>query len=114
MKKLIEKFWEDMYVAITTQNTSTILQHFAEDGIYKFRPVDGMIEIPLEKMAASCLEYKDILNGKYSIERIDELANGSWVSIITASVDNKPYFTTSFFKFKDEKITELIEYYGDF
>jgi len=114
MKKLIEKFWEDMYTAVTRQNPSKILQHFVPNAVYKFRPADGMIEVPLEEMAASCLEYKDILNGKYTIERIDELANGSWMSIITSSVNNKPYFTTSFFKFRGEKIVELIEYYGDF
>jgi hypothetical protein len=72
-----------------------------------------MIDVTLEEMAASCLEYKDVLDSKYVIERINELANGSWVSIITANV-GKPFFATSFFKFSGEKIIELIEYYGDF
>jgi hypothetical protein len=113
MKKLIEKYWEDMHVAVTTQNANKILQHFAPNAIYKFRSADGMIDVKLEEMAASCLEYGDVLISKYVIERVDELTNGSWISIITANV-GKPFFTTSFFKFKDEKIIELIEYYVDF
>ena len=114
MEKLIRKFWEDMFQAVTTQNADKILQNFAPDATYKFRPAEGMTDsIPLPDMAASCLGYKSVLVGKYSIERIEELANGSWMSIITANV-GKPYFTASFFKFKGDKIIELIEYYGDF
>ncbi|MDR0776912.1 MAG: hypothetical protein LBE81_09800 [Azonexus sp.] len=110
---LIEKYWEDMHVAVTTQNPGKILQNFAPNATYKFRPAAGMMDVVLEEMATSCLGYKDTLVGKYNIERIDELADGSWISVITADV-GKPFFTTSFFKFKNDKIVELIEYYGDF
>ena len=103
-----------MYTGVLTQDKSKILQNFAKNAVYKFRPKDGMVEVALEDMANSCLEYKDILDCKYSIERIDQLANGAWVSITTCSVNKKPYFTTSYFKFKNDKIVELIEYYGDF
>ena len=72
------------------------------------------IDIAVEDMAASCLEYAPILDCKYSIDRIDEMANGQWVSVITSSVNKKPYFTTSYFTFKDGKIIDLVEYYGDF
>ncbi|MCL2570249.1 MAG: hypothetical protein FWE16_03530 [Firmicutes bacterium] len=114
MKKLIEKFWEDMHIAITTQDKIKITQNFAADAIYNCRTKDEMMNITVDEMASSCLEYKDILDCKYSIERIDELANGSWVSIITSSVNQTPYFTVSYFRFRDDKIIELVEYYGDF
>jgi len=114
MKKLIENFWEDMYNGITTQDKTMILRNFAPNAIYKFRPNDEMMHVAIEDMAAGCLEYKDSLDYKYSIERIDELKDGSWMSIITSSVSKKPYFTVSYFKFKGNKIIELIEYYGDF
>jgi|GEM_PF-1337311 len=114
MKKLIEQYWEDMFTAITAQDANKIVNHFAPNAIYKCRISNGMIDVKIEEMANSCLEYKEILDGKYAIDRIDELADGSWVSIITSSVNKKPYFTTSYFKFKDKKIIELIEYYGDF
>ena len=114
MEKLIKKFWADMFEAVTTQDASKILQNFAEDAAYKFRPAEGMTDnIPLADMAESCLGYKSVLAGKYNIERIEKLADGSWLSIITANV-GKPYFTTSFFKFRGDKIIELVEYYGDF
>ncbi|MEX3787626.1 hypothetical protein [Paraburkholderia sp. BR14374] len=110
---LIEKYWEDMYIAVTTQNRIKILQNFAPNAIYKYRPANGLVDVPLEKMATSCLGYKDLLVGKYNIERIDELADGSWISVITGDV-GKPFFAISFFKFKDDKIIELTEYYGYF
>ena len=114
MKKLIEKFWEDMFDGITTQDKSKILQSFTPDASYKFRTADKMYDVALEDMAASCLGYKDTLDCKYFIERIDELADGSWVSVITCSDNKKPYFTVSYFKFKDGRISDLTEYYGDF
>ena len=114
MKKLIEKYWEDMYIGVTTQNKEKILQHFAQNAAYKFRPADGMVDVLVAQMAESCLGYKDTLDCKYSIERIDELANGSWMSLITCSVSKKPYFITSFFRFGGDKIIDLVEYYGDF
>ena len=114
MKKLIEKYWEDMFDAILTQDKMKIEQNFAKDAVYKCRIANGIMDATYEEMAASCLEYKDILDGKYSIDRIDELADGSWHSVINASVNKKPYFTTSYFKFKNDKIVELVEYYGDF
>jgi len=114
MKTLIEKYWEDMHTAITTQNKTKITQHFAKDATYKFRTKDEMMDIAVDDMAAACLEYEPILDCKYSIERIDEMANGEWISIITSSVNKKPYFTTSYFSFKDNKIANLVEYYGDF
>jgi len=114
MKKLIEKYWEDMFAAVTTQNASKIVQHFAPNAVYKFRTANGMIAIAIEDMAKSCLGYKEVLDGKYVVDRIDELAKGLWSSIITSSVSKKPYFTASYFKFRNEKIIELIEYYGDF
>ncbi|MCL2846625.1 MAG: hypothetical protein FWE38_02945 [Firmicutes bacterium] len=114
MKKIIERYWEDMYAGVVGQDANKILQHFAVGAVYKFRPADGMMDVAIEEMAASCLQYKDILDSGYVIERIDELADGNWVSMITASVGGKPFFTTSFFKFEGDKIVELIEYYGDF
>ena len=115
MKKLIEKFWADMYDAVMSADPNKIIQNFAPNAVYKFRPKEGMTDnIAITDMAKSCLEYKDILDAKYAIERIDELKDGTWLSIITCSVEGKPYFTTSFFKFKGDKITQLIEYYGDF
>ena len=114
MKKLIEKFWDDMHVAITTQDKSKITQNFEATATYKCRIKDGWLDVTIDEMAASCLEYKPILDKKYAIDRIDEMADGSWVSIITCSVSGKPYFTVSYFKFKNDKIVELVEYYGDF
>jgi len=114
MEKLIEKYWEDMHVALTIQDKTKITQNFATNATYKCRTKDEMMDITVEDMASSCLEYKPILDCKYSIERIDEIADGSWVSIITSSVNKKPYFTVSYFKFKDDKIIDLVEYYGDF
>jgi len=114
MKNLIEKYWEDMLIAITTQDKVKITQHFAKNATYKFRPADGMMDIAIEDMAAGCLSYKDTLDGGKNIERIDQLKDGSWVSIITSSVSKKPYFVTSYFKFEGDKIKELTEYYGDF
>jgi len=114
MKKLIEKYWEDMLIAITTQDKTKITQHFTKDASYKFRPADGMMDITIEDMAAGCLSYKDTLDGGKNIERIDLLADGTWVSIIISSVSKKPYFITSYFKFEGDKIKELVEYYGDF
>jgi len=114
MKKLIEKFWEDMFDAIIAQDKNKILQNFAPNASYRFRPNDGMVAVAIENMATSCLGYKDALDDKYSIERIDELKDGSWASIITASVNKKPYFIVSYFKFEGDKIIDLTEYYGDF
>jgi len=114
MKKLIEKYWEDMHVGVTTQDKTKITQYFTKSAVYRFRPVGGMMNVAVDDMAKGCLGYKDSLDCKYSIDRIDELADGSWVSIIISSVNKKPYFITSFFKFDGDKIMELVEYYGDF
>ena len=114
MKKLIEKYWKDMFVAIETSDKTKITQNFAPDAVYKFRPKDGIMQIAVEDIAEGCLEYKDTMDCKYSIERVDELADGLWVSIVTSSVSGKPYFVTSYFKFNGDKIAELVEYYGDF
>ena len=114
MEKLINKYWEDMHIGIDTQDKTKILQNFAPGATYKCRTKDGWMECAPEEMATSCLEYKPILDCKYSIERIDALANGTWMSVITSSVQKKPYFTVSYFIFKDDKIADLVEYYGDF
>ena len=114
MKQLIEKFWADMYEGIMAQDKSKITQHFADGATYAFRTADEMMAVELDELAASCLSYKPTLDQKYSIERVDELADGSWVSIVAASVDKKPYFTVSYFTFDGDKISNLTEYYGDF
>jgi len=115
MKKLIEKYWEDMIIGITTQDKTKITQHFAPKATYKCRIASDMMDIVVDDMATSCLGYKDFLDcSKYTIDRIDKLADGSWHSVITSSVNKKPYFTASYFKFKGDKIIKLVEYYGDF
>ncbi|MCL2375543.1 MAG: hypothetical protein FWC82_03365 [Firmicutes bacterium] len=114
MKKLIEKYWESVYTGITTQDKSKILQHFANGAAYKFRLINEFMDLPVEDMAAGCLEYKDSLDGGYSIDRLDRLADGTWSSVVLSSVSKKPYFITSYFKFECDKIKELVEYYGDF
>ena len=116
MKKLIENYWKDMDAAIMGQDKNKITQHFAKDAVYKCRVANEMLIFPFEEMAKSCLEYKEIIDKEFkdSIDSIDELKDGRWVSVITSSVSKKPYFTLSYFKFKNEKIVELVEYYGDF
>ena len=103
-----------MFAAVTTQDANKIVQHFAPNAVYKCRTASGMMDVDIKDLAESCLEYKETLDEQYSIDRVDELTNGVWSSIIISSVSKKPYFITSYFKFKDEKIIELIEYYGDF
>ena len=114
MKKQIQQYWDDMFTAINTQDATLITRHFAPKATYRCRLATEMMSIPVNDMAGSCLGYKDTLDGKHNIDRIEELANGTWISIITASVNSKPYFTTSFFTFKNSQITDLTEYYGDF
>ncbi|MCL2375643.1 MAG: hypothetical protein FWC82_03890, partial [Firmicutes bacterium] len=89
-------------------------QHFTKGAAYKFRLTNEFMDLTVEDMAAGCLEYKDALDGGYSIDRIDELVGGAWVSVIISSVNKKPYFITSYFKFEGDKIIDLVEYYGDF
>ncbi|MCL2847299.1 MAG: hypothetical protein FWE13_00920 [Firmicutes bacterium] len=114
MKKLIENYWKSVYIGVTTQDASKITANFATGATYKFRLSNEFMDLAIKDMAGGCLEYKDTLDDKYSIDRIDELKDGTWMSVITSSVGKKPYFVTSYFRFDGDKIVDLIEYYGDF
>ena len=113
MKTLIEKYWQDMHDAIVAQDKTKILQNFAPNAVYKYREPKGIEVIALNDMVASCLGYKESMDGGYTIEQVDELADGRWVSVITSSVNKTPYMATSYFKFEGGKIVELLEYYAD-
>ena len=76
--------------------------------------LSSMVDVKVEEMAQSTLGYKEIQDAPIAIERIEKLENDLFLTIVVSSVDKKPYFTTSFFKLQNEKIIELVEYYGDF
>jgi len=113
MKKLIEKYWSDMMDGMATQDKTKITQHFAPKALYKYRTPESMMELAIDDLAAGCLQYKDTSSGKYYLEQIDELKDGRWVSILTSAISGKKYMTVSYFKFENDKIIDLMEYYGD-
>ena len=114
MKELVEKYCADLITAIATQDAGKITQHFAPNAKWKWYSREGMMDMKVEEVANACLEHKDVPNNPHKIERIDELANGTWISIMMAVSNGTPYHVVSFYKFDGDKIVELVEYYGDY
>jgi hypothetical protein len=113
-EEFLRSYWNDTQKMIDTQDTSIIRGYFSNDATYRFRTNEGMVDVKVEEMTQSTLGYKEIQDTPLVIERIEKLENDLFLTIVVSSVDKKPYFTTSFFKMENEKIIELVEYYGDF
>ena len=113
-KEFLRNYWNDIQKMMDTQDTSIIKDYFSNDATYQFRTNEGMVDVNIEAMLQSTLGYKELQDTPIMIERIEKLGNGVFLTIVFASVDKKPYFASSFFKMENEKIVELIEYYGDF
>jgi len=109
----LRSYWKSTQKAMDTQDPHLIKNYFSDDAVYRFRTNEGMLEVNVDEMIQSTLGYKKIQDSPIEIERIEKLENGLFLTIVFASVDKKPYFATSFFKLENEKIKELVEYYGD-
>jgi len=114
IETFLTNYWNDTQKAIDTQDATRLNLYFADDAVYKFRTNDGMIEVDVKEMQQSTLSYKEIQDAPVVVERIEKLADGKYLTIAHSSVENKPYFVTSFFTLNDDKIVKLEEYYGDF
>jgi hypothetical protein len=109
----LRNYWKSTQHAMDTQDSSLIKNYFSTDAVYRFRTNEGMLDVNIDEMIQSTLGYKKIQDSPIEVERIEKLENGLLLSIVFASVDKKPYFVTSFFELENEKIKELVEYYGD-
>ena len=109
----LRSYWESTQKSMDNQDPSLIKEFFSEDAIYEFRTNEGMLDVKIDDMISSTLGYKKGQDLPIKIERIEKLEDGSFLTIVFASVNEKPYFVTSFFKLENNKIKELTEYYGD-
>ena len=112
-EEFLRSYWDNTQKSMDNQNPLLIKEFFSEDAIYQFRTNEGMLTVNIDDMIQSTLGYKEEQDLPIKIERIEKLENGTFLTIAFASVSGSPYFVTSFFKIENNKIKELVEYYGD-
>lgn len=105
-KQFVINFWAD----VVTQNANNLRTHFLPDAIINWHNTNESFSVE-EYVRANC-EYPGEWCG--NVERV-EIMNDLVISISRVwLVDNSASFhATSFFKFQDDKILHLDEYWGD-
>jgi len=111
--EFLRNYWSSTQKSMDTQDETLIRDYFADDAKYQFRTNEGMLDVGIDEMIQSTHGYKKDQDLPIKVERIEKLENGLFLTIVFASVNKKPYFVTSFFKVENNKIKELVEYYGD-
>lgn len=105
-KSLIICFWRD----VAEQNAANLKAYFTQDAMIKWHNTNELFTVD-EYIVANC-EYPGTWNG--IVERVEEI-NDMVITVVRVynSDESISVHATSFFKFKDNKIIDMDEYWGD-
>jgi len=105
-KALIAAFWQD----VAEQNPAGLRRYFSEDALIRWHNTNEQFNLD-EYITANC-EYPGTWMG--DMERILEV-DDTVITVVRVHnpEDSISVHATSFFRFKEDKIAEMDEYWGD-
>lgn len=100
----INQFWN----AVINQNKEALIKYFQPNAVIRWHCSNEVFNVK-EFICANC-EYPGVWNGE--IERILNMAD-SIITVCRVYDDNSSFHVVSFFRIKDDLISELDEYWAD-